>query len=267
MTTITSPAGIRVSYDAGGSGPPLVLVHGSFSDHDSNWTLVRPFLEAHFRVHAVARRGRGDTAATRGHALEDEAEDVAAVLRAIEAPVHLLGHSYGAHCALLAALLEPSRIGTLVLYEPPWPAIVRPDALVALDTLARAGAWDPFAFAFFANTLHVPTDDLDALRASGSWPSIVADAPASHRDLRALHAYRFDPWRFRALGMPVLLQVGSGSPRDLYVTDALAAVLPDVRIDVLPGQAHEAMTTAPESYARATTSVLLSEGRLSRPTQ
>lgn len=49
----------------------------------------------------------------------------------------------------------------------------------------------------------------------------------------------------------MLLQIGSESPRDLYVTDALAAILPDVRIDVLQGQAHEGMTTAPESYAEA----------------
>ena len=58
--------------------------------------------------------------------------------------------------------------------------------------------------------------------------------------------------------MPVVLQIGTESPRDLYVTDALAAVLPDVRIQELPGQAHEGMTTAPEMYAEAVSRVLLS---------
>jgi hypothetical protein len=56
---------------------------------------------------------------------------------------------------------------------------------------------------------------------------------------------------------PVLLQVGSESPRQLYVTDALAAVLPDVRVETLPGQAHEGMTTAPGMYAEAVTRFLL----------
>ena len=37
MQRITSPAGVTVSYDKYGSGPPLVLVHGSFSDHNANW--------------------------------------------------------------------------------------------------------------------------------------------------------------------------------------------------------------------------------------
>jgi len=54
-----------------------------------------------------------------------------------------------------------------------------------------------------------------------------------------------------------MLQVGSESPRDLYVTDALAAVLPNARIGTLVGQAHEGMTTAPEQYVQATMAFLL----------
>jgi hypothetical protein len=57
--------------------------------------------------------------------------------------------------------------------------------------------------------------------------------------------------------MPVLLQVGTESPRDLFATDALAGVLPDVRIGELAGQAHEAMTTAPRLYGEAVSSFLL----------
>ena len=128
-----------------------------------------------------------------------------------------------------------------------------------VETLAAAGAWDQLAFAFFANTLHVPTDELEALRASELWPPIVADAPGTLRDLRALVAYQFDPRRFAGLDVPVMLQVGSESPRDLYVTDALAAVLPRVQIETLAGQAHEGMTTAPELYAQLTTRFLLAE--------
>jgi pimeloyl-ACP methyl ester carboxylesterase len=64
--------------------------------------------------------------------------------------------------------------------------------------------------------------------------------------------------RFLELRVPVMLQIGTESPRDLYVTDALAAVLPDVRIQELPGQAHEAMTTAPGMYAEAVSRFLLS---------
>ena len=259
MKTITGSTGTTVSYSVAGSGPALVLVHGGFSDHETNWSFVSPLFQQQFTVYAIARRGRGVTDKTEGHTLEDEARDVADVVRSIGAPVYLLGHSYGAHCALLAAAQLSDRIEKLVLYEAIWPHAMKPDALAALETLAAAGAWDQFAFAFFANTLYVPTEELEEVRASDLWLPIVADAPASLGDLRALCAYRFDPRLFAALGVPVMLQVGSESPRDLYVTDALAAVLPNVHIDTLAGQAHEGMTTAPEPYAEATTRFLLAD--------
>jgi pimeloyl-ACP methyl ester carboxylesterase len=103
----------------------------------------------------------------------------------------------------------------------------------------------------------VPVEELEALRATAPWPPIVGDAKASLGDLRALSRYDFRAERFRDLRMPVLLQIGTESPRDLYVTDALASVLPDVRIGPLPGQAHEGMTTAPEMYAEAVSRFLL----------
>ena len=256
MRTIIGTTGTRLSYTVRGEGPPLVLVHGAFSDHETNWTFVAPMLERRFSVHAVARRGRGATDATTAHTVFDEAQDIADVMRQIDGPVYLLGHSYGAHCALLAAVQHPERVLRLVLYEPALPHKLTPDAMAALETLAAAGAWDQFAYAFFANTLRVPPEELDPLRASTLWDPILSDAPATLGDLRALSAYRFDARRFAGLEIPVLLQTGSESPRDLYATDELAAVLPDARIDVLAGQAHEAMTTAPELYVEQSTRFL-----------
>jgi len=250
-----------VSYTVDGSGPPLGLVHGAFSDHARNWLHVVPALRQQARVHAIARRGRGATVATRGHAIEDEAEDVLAVIRAIGEPVTMVGHSYGAHCALLATAREPHRVSELVLYEPARPDLIRPDAFAALQALAEAGAWDQFAYAFFANVLEVPGEELDAVRASDEWPPIVADAPASLEDLRALGGHVFDAGRFRNLRVPVLLQVGSRSPRAFYVTDALAAALPDARIEILDGQAHEGMTTAPSQYVASLLGFLQAEDR------
>jgi pimeloyl-ACP methyl ester carboxylesterase len=95
MKTITGSTGTTVSYTVDGSGPPLVLVHGGFSDHATNWTFVTPLFRDRFTVYAIARRGRGATDATVGHRLEDEARDVVDLVRSIGTPVHLLGHSYG----------------------------------------------------------------------------------------------------------------------------------------------------------------------------
>ena len=258
MQRITLPAGATVSYEKYGGGPPLVLVHGAFSDHKTNWQFVKPLLEKQFTVYAIARRGRGETDATKGHSLEDESRDVVAVIQSIGEPVFLLGHSYGAQTVLAAAAEVPDRVRKLVLYEAAWPRVVEKEALARLEELAQAGDWEGFAVTFFRDRLSVPGEELDELRATELWPPIIADAEASLGDLRALSRYDFKAERFRELRVPVLLQIGTESPRDLYVTDALAAVLPDVRIEELAGQAHEGMTTAPKMYAEAVSRFLLS---------
>ena len=56
MHRIPSPAGVTGSYEKYGSGPPLVLVRGGFSDHKTNWEFVKPLFEKQFTVYAIARR-------------------------------------------------------------------------------------------------------------------------------------------------------------------------------------------------------------------
>ena len=257
MERITTPSGATVSYDKYGSGPPLVLVHGAFSDHATNWQEVKPLLQDRFSVYAIARRGRGDSSATEGHSLEDEAADVAAVLRRVGEPALLLGHSYGARCALEAAALNPAGVRKLVLYEPPFPQLLAAGQLARLETLAERGDWDGLVQTFMLDALHVPPDEVQAIQATPFWAVWTVDAPASLHDLRALVRHRFDATRYRSLGMPVLLLIGTESPRDLYVTDALAAVLPNARILELAGQAHEGMTTAPAQFVDAICKFLL----------
>lgn len=257
MRRITTPDGIQVSFDQYGSGPPLLLVHGAFSDHKTNWEFVKPLLEKQFSMYAIARRGRGETDTTAGHSLEDESRDVLALIQSISEPVFLLGHSYGAHTALAAAVQAPDRVRKLVLYEPAWPHVIGKEEMAQLEELAQAGDWDGFAMTFFRDRLFVPVEELNEMRETELWPPIISDAEASLGDLRALSRYDFNAERFGELRVPVMLQIGTESPRDLYATDALAAVLTDVRIEELQGQAHEGMTTAPELYAESVSRFLL----------
>lgn len=257
MHSLTSSSGTVISYEKYGKGPPLVLVHGSFSNHQTNWQFVKPLLAKQFTVYAVARRGRGEDV-TEWHGVSDEATDVAALIESVGERVFLLGHSYGAHVALAAAMEISEQIGALVLYEPPRPNLLGKEALSRLEALGKAGDWEEFTVAFFRDTLHVPSDELRELKATDLWPPMVADAKASLGDMRALTRYTFRPDCFRRLQVPVKLQIGTESPRELFVTDDLAAVLPDFDIEQLHGQAHEGMTTAPEHYAESVSRFLRS---------
>jgi pimeloyl-ACP methyl ester carboxylesterase len=248
LHTLTTPAGVVVSFQQTGHGPTLVLVHGAFSDHDSNWQHVRDQLARDFTVVTPARRNRGATARTHDHSLADEGADLATLLATLDRPAFVVGHSYGAHVALLAAAAVPERVARLVLYEPPRPDVFDRTTLQALARRAAAADWPGYATTFFGDGLRVPATALAALQAAPEWRTIVADAPASAEDVRALAAHAFAPERFRDLQVPVLLQVGEHSPPGLYVTDALARALPNARVETLAGEAHEAMTTSPELW-------------------
>src|SRR5690606_2523309 len=119
MQKVTSKDGTTIGYWKRGSGPPLLLVHGTTADH-RRWSAISPQLEQHFTVYAMDRRGRGGSADSPDYDIMREAEDVAAVLKDIGTSTFVLGHSYGAVCALEAALLADN-IHRLILYEPPIP--------------------------------------------------------------------------------------------------------------------------------------------------
>jgi pimeloyl-ACP methyl ester carboxylesterase len=203
MERVTAPGGITVSYDRYGEGPPLVLVHGGFSDHLTNWERVRPLLRDRFTVYALARRGRGQTSPTRGHSVDDESGDVAAVVRAAGQPAFLLGHSYGALCALGAAARHPDGVRRLVLYEPPHPTGMPADTLARLERVAATEGWDRLVETFMGEVLEVPADEVAGIKAAPFWRVWTADAEATLHDLRALSRHRFDAERYRSLRMPV----------------------------------------------------------------
>lgn len=151
MQTVTSKDGTHIAFWCSGSGPPLVLVHGTSASH-TRWAPVLGLLEQHFSVCAIDRRGRGESGDANAYAIEREFEDVAAVVDALGESVHLLGHSYGAICALEAALLTQN-IRTLILYEPPIPVEdvpIYPECIIErLQMLLDAGDREGVVSTFF----------------------------------------------------------------------------------------------------------------------
>ena len=96
MDVVKSRDGTPIAYERAGSGPPLVLVHGSTSDHDTAYRFVIPMLERYFTVRALDRRGRGESGDGVDYCLERELDDVVAVIESAGEPVNLFGHGFGA---------------------------------------------------------------------------------------------------------------------------------------------------------------------------
>jgi pimeloyl-ACP methyl ester carboxylesterase len=256
MNTVTSTDQTRIAYRSTGVGPPLVVVHGTTADH-TRWRPVLPRLAGSSTVHAVDRRGRGGSGDQAGYAIEREFEDIAAVVRAVgrAGPVDLLGHSYGALCALGAARLAGAAIRRLVLYEPPAATAGRelnPGIVAKLEAMVATGRPEEALELFFRDEVGMPEPELRRLRGLPVWPARVAAAHTLARELRAVSGFRPGPDWFATVTAPTLLLLGGASPAwAADVTGQLHRALPRARVAELPGQRHVAMDTAPELFAGA----------------
>lgn len=247
----TSRDGTRIGYERSGRGSPLVLVHGTSGDR-TRWAPILPALEARFSVYAIDRRGRGLSGDGAAYALDREFEDVAAVVDSIGGPVDVLGHSYGALCALEAALLSP-HVRRLVLYEPPMQTgePTYPEGMrERLEAMLQRSEREQALITFFREVVEMSEPELKAMQAAPSWAARVAAAHTIPREFDDAD-YVLDPGRFAGLAIPALLLAGSESPRFLRTATArVRAALPNSRIETMEGQAHVANTTAPELFSR-----------------
>ena len=71
----TSSDGTTLGVWRSGTGPALVLVHGSTADH-LRWARVTPAFSEHFSVYAMDRRGRGASGDSATYSIEQEGRDV-----------------------------------------------------------------------------------------------------------------------------------------------------------------------------------------------
>lgn len=108
--------GVKTWYAEHGTGDPLVLLHGGFTDA-SEFGGTIPALAEYFHVLTPERRGHGHTPDVPGPiSYELMAADTAAFLDKLElGRSHLVGHSDGANVALLVALARPDLVDRLVL--------------------------------------------------------------------------------------------------------------------------------------------------------
>jgi pimeloyl-ACP methyl ester carboxylesterase len=253
MHHVASPDGTAIAYWRSGDGPPLLLIHGAVADH-TRWTPLLGGFEQRYAVFTVDRRGRGGSGDTAPYTIEREYEDVAAVIDAIDTPVHVVGHSFGAVCALMVPRYT-SNIRSLVLYEPPplgGPDLMPPSLATQLRNLIDRGDRDGAVALFLREIAHMAATDVEMMRTMPSWQGRIDAAHTIMRevvDLPRLSPYQADD--LQSITVPVLMLLG-GISVEPYVgtTRYVDAHLPNSRIVELPGQGHAATTTAPELFTR-----------------
>lgn len=232
-----------------------MLVHGTASLHRT-WQSLAPHLEDRFTLHLVDRRGRGSSSDGTGYSIEQEYADIATVVadvaRRWEPPVSLVGHSFGGICAFGAALRSPD-LGHLILYEG-WPSsdpdgTPSPEITDLLDTLLDRGDLDRLLEVFYLEVAAMTADEVAWFRTlPGWWEARLETAPTIPREYRV--SVPLDPAAAAAIEVPTLLLVGENSPPELTAGhEAVAASLPDARVEVIEGEQHLAHATDPAGFA------------------
>jgi pimeloyl-ACP methyl ester carboxylesterase len=251
--TVTSADGTTIAFERTGSGPPLVLVHGATDVHEF-WDLtdVRSVFAEHFTVYAIDRRGRGESGDAAEYELEREAEDVAAVVNAIDDPVTLLGHSSGALYSL-EAVLRTDNLRKLIVNEPPIQVgnheFDVEDVVAEMNRLLADGENEQTLMLFLQEEAHLTSDEIDVARSAPIWQDMVDAAHTLPREWQAIAEYEFDATRFATMTTPTLVLGGGESPS--FYKDATVAVteaLPNSRLVRFDGQSHEPMNTAPDRF-------------------
>lgn len=246
-----------------GTGPGVVCIHSNAST-SGQWRGLMDLLSPKFRVLAPDSYGSGKSpewSSDRVIRLRDEVALLEPVFARAGSPFALVGHSYGAAVALIAALANPGRVRAMALYEPTLFALIDAegpppneadgirnavaDAGAALDAGNRDAAAERF---------------IDYWMGTGSWQQTpenrkppVASSVANIR--RWAHALFTEPTpltAFRSLDIPVLYMVGKRSTPSAHgVARLLAGALPRVERVELAELGHMGPITHPEPVNEA----------------
>jgi pimeloyl-ACP methyl ester carboxylesterase len=214
MEKTISADGTVISYDATGSGRPVVLIPAAFNLRGAFDDLATT-LAAEYAVYSYDRRGRGDStdaipaSEVEHFEIDREIEDLDAVIAAAGGSASVFGFSSGAMLALQAAVAG-SAIDKIVLYEPPFreQQAKRPELQQRLTELIRSGKSDEAVATFQIDGIGLPAPMVDQMRQSPIWPALTAIAQTTVYDA-ALTADLTPSQAVRELDQPILVLAGS----------------------------------------------------------
>jgi len=232
-------------------GGRVVALHCSGSGA-SQWNTLANALGGDFDLRTPEHYGAQSSGPWPGqHAftLADEAAKPIALIDESQHKVHLVGHSYAGGVALQAALLRPSRIASMALYEP--------CAFHLLRLMGSRGADGDVEITNLARRFRQGVADGDYRRAVGlfvdywngvgAWErmrpaaqdAMVRWAPKGTLEWRASIDNPTTATEYRVLNVPVLILRGEHAPASTRViADYLSELLPAGQLHVIAGAGH-----------------------------
>jgi pimeloyl-ACP methyl ester carboxylesterase len=264
LERVTLPSGVELHLIEGGTGSPVVFVHGVMGDWQS-WTPQWAAFCAHHRCISYSRRynhpNRNEMPSP-DHSALIEAEDLRQLLDRLGlGRVTLVASSYGAFIALALAVREPRRVAALVAVEP---------AMLCYAEFSPAGRAE---LRRFRQTVVEPANEAfrrgedreGALRMTGGIHARGAAARsgvALERRLANARAMRMlalstdefpllPPEVLGALDMPILLVSGRDTPAiHAEVFRNVCAAMPQARHAWVEAAGHSVAQDQPEAFNR-----------------
>lgn len=241
-----------------GSGPDVALLHG-WGLGSGVWDTIAETLATTCRVHRVSLAGYDGQPADN----LDFTATAAALAEQLPAGCTLCGWSLGGMLALSAAAQRPQRIGRLVLVsttprfvqDADWPH-AQPPAL--LDTFRNAVAGDAKATLTRFVMLFNQGDETDKGGARAITrrlsPLLAGPLPDTQTLLRGLYWLGEVDLRntLASIAQPALVIHGNNDPlMPIAAGTALAAALPNARLQHFAGAAHAPFIADPAAFAAA----------------
>lgn len=253
--------GLRLRVVSGGTGAPLLLLHG-FTGSAHTWASLCTSLGDRFTVHAVDLPGHGGSSAPDDparYALGSLAGDLARVLDVLDVrQAAVLGYSLGGRAALRFALDHPARVSALVL-ESTSAGIADTAERTArraadhglAETIERDGIerfveyWE--ALPLWESQAALAGSVREALRAQR-----LANSPCGlANSLRGAGAGAEPPLtgRLGAIDIPVLLVAGALDAKYVALGRLMEQAMPRARLAVVEGAGHAVHLERPDAFA------------------